>query len=191
MRSTTAPLYADRGYAHRHPAVPPQGCLAAALREPAAIARAACLCPSTAELFSPCGCRAQTCKTEVYDINHGHKMDLATGVEKSARILSNTRGTKDRFKVRNSCRMLATVCVSRRLTASAGSSACDSTRLRTPVRTSPSRTRRRRKIWLTLYPTHRLTILKCARMSSASSRWAASPECWTLSTTSTPRTNRV
>ena len=29
-----------------------------------------------------------------------HKTDLATSVEKSARILSSTRGTKDRFKVR-------------------------------------------------------------------------------------------
>jgi hypothetical protein len=32
-----------------------------------------------------------------------HKADLATSVEKSARLLSTTRGTKDRFKVRG-CR---------------------------------------------------------------------------------------
>eukprot|EP01043_Picozoa_sp_COSAG02_P033485 COSAG02_NODE_2288_length_9212_cov_11.304071_4_plen_153_part_00 len=75
-----------------------------ACRESGAIARAACLFP-TLSLFHA-GCCAQTCKTEVYDINHGHKTDLATGVEKSARLLSSTRGTKDRFKVRSSCRVL-------------------------------------------------------------------------------------
>ena len=53
-----------------------------------------------AELLSV---RLQSCKTEVYDINHLHKADLATSVEKSARLLSTTRGTKDRFKVRG-CR---------------------------------------------------------------------------------------
>ena len=50
-----------------------------------------------------CSVHAQICKTEVYDINHGHKTDLATSVEKSARILSSTRGTKDRFKVCRRC----------------------------------------------------------------------------------------
>ena len=42
----------------------------------------------------------QTCKTEVYEPNSGHKHDLGSTVAQSKRLLSNTRGSKDRFKVR-------------------------------------------------------------------------------------------
>ena len=42
-------------------------------------------------------CETQSCKTEVYDINQAHKRDLVTGVEHSPLVLSNTRGSKDRF----------------------------------------------------------------------------------------------